>query len=274
MVSHATGEDPLSPRDKSIDRVLRSAEMRFGLGSVRELPWVRDRVEAFLDSYVAREGCRWEDVALRVINDGPAMDALNTSLRVGETRFFRDPQQFDAVVQHLCATIPLGVTISALSAGCSTGEEAYTLAILLAERGRRFEVLGMDRSADAIEVARKGQYGYETAREVPRVLRKRHFEDDGAVLTVRAPIRSHVTFEARDLLAPLPPGPFHVIFFKNVLIYLAEHVGAEVALRLADELDRHGLLVSAASEVVRLSGALEPVRLSRGVVAFRPRREP
>lgn len=264
----------MTHRDQAIDFVLEAAEDRFGLGSVRDLPWIRDRVGAFLEGHVDRAGCTWDDVASRVIAESASMNELIGSLRVGETRFFRDPQQFDVVVQHLCATVPLNVPISALSAGCSTGEEAYTLAILLAEKGRKFQIHGVDRSAEAIETARLGRYGYETAREVPRVLRKRHFEDDGALLTVRGPLRACVTFECRDLLMPVPKGPFHVIFFKNVLIYLAEQVGALVAQHLAHELEPGGILVSAASEVVRLSSALEPVRLSRGVVAFRSRHHP
>lgn len=258
-------------RDIAIDRVLGDAAIRYGLGAVRELPWVRDRAGAFLDEYVHRKGGSWDDVATRVIDDDEAMNELIASLRVGETRFFRDPQQLDAAVQHICATFPLSTQISALSAGCSTGEEAYTLAILLAEKGRRFEVLGIDRSAAAVDVARRGHYGYETAREVPRVLRKRHFEDDGTTLTVRGPIRSHVSFEVHDLLAPLPFGSFHLIVFRNVLIYLAEHVGSRVAHNLADDLLHDGILVSAASEVIRLSSVLEPVRLPRGIVAFHAR---
>lgn len=265
---------PLTNRDQSIDRVLAAAQNRFGLGAVSGLPWVRDRVGVFLEGYVARTRCAWDDVAGRVTDDDASMKELIASLRVGETRFFRDPQQLDAVVQHLCDTVPPGVPITGLSAGCSTGEEAYTLAILLAERGRRCQVLGIDRSAEAIETARQGRYGHETAREVPRVLLKRHFEDDGATLTVRVPLRSQVTFEVRDLMVRVPRGPFHVIVFKNVLIYLAEPIGAHVALGLANELEEGGVLVSAASEVVRLSGALSPIRLTRGIVAFRPRRAP
>jgi chemotaxis protein methyltransferase CheR len=259
----------LTIRDQSIDRVLAAAQLRFGLGSVSSLPWIRDRVGVFLDGYVRRTGGSWEEIADLVTEDAAAMEELIGSLRVGETRFFRDPQQFEAVVRHICAAVPLGATISALSAGCSTGEEAYTLAILLSEQGRRFQVLGVDRSAEAIEKARQGRYGHDTAREVPRVLVRRHFEDDGMALTVRAPLRSHVHFEVMDLLARVPRGPFHVIFFKNVLIYLAEAVGADIATLLAAELHEEGLLVSAASEVVRLSGALERVRLPRGVIAFR-----
>ncbi|MEZ4298174.1 MAG: CheR family methyltransferase [Polyangiaceae bacterium] len=261
----------MTPRDKSIDRVLTSAQRRFGLGNVRGPGWVHDRVGAFLDAYVERAGITWEQVAVRLMDDTPAMNELMASLRVGETRFLRDPPQWNAIVDHLLAKVRPGVPIQALSAGCSTGEEAYTLAILLAERGRRFQITGIDRSPEAIEAARRGRYAYEQARELPRSLRLRHFEDDGAAVTVRAPLRMHVTFEVRDLLLWLPRGRFHVILFKNVLLYLAERTGTRVATRLASALEEGGILVPAASEVVRLSAALEPLRLSPGVIAFQPR---
>lgn len=271
VLTPTTGEPLLTSRAHSIDHVLAAAQVRFGLGDIDSLPWVRDRVRAFIDAYVERTRCSWDEVVDRISEDPTAMDELIGSLRVGETRFFRDPPQLEAVVRHICATVPTGVTISALSAGCSTGEEAYTMAILLAEKGRRFQILGVDRAADAIEKARQARYTHQAVQEVPKVLLKRHFEDDGLALTVRAPLRAHVMFEARDLLVKVPRGPFHVIFFKNVLIYLAEPIGTQVAASLAEELHEGGLLVPAASEIVRLSHALSPVRLSRSIVAFQRR---
>jgi chemotaxis protein methyltransferase CheR len=87
-------------------------------------------------------------------------------------------------------------------------------------------------------------------------------------------LRNSVSFEVRDLTRRCPRGPFHLVLFKNVLLYLAEPTGNRVATRLARTLADKGFLVSAASEVVRLSAILDPLRLSPGVVAFRPRRDP
>jgi len=263
-----------SDRDKVIDRVLTVAEHRFGLRTVGGPGWVRDRVGAFVDGYVERHGGSWVSVVERMTVDRESMNELVASLRVGETRFLRDAAQWDAIVQHVCGLVPTGVAIKALSAGCSTGEEAYTLAMLLAEKARLFQIIGCDRSFEAMQVARTGKYSAEALREVPPVLVERYFEHDGAVLSVRAPLRAQVSFEARDLVVRVPRGPFHVILFKNVLLYLAEPMGSHVATRLARELSDSGVLFSAASEVVRLSAILDPKRIAPGVIAFRPRREP
>ncbi len=232
------------------------------------------RVGAFLDAFVERTGTPWSEVADRLIQERAPMNELVASLRVGETRFLRDPPQWEVIVQQLCERVPPGVPIAALSAGCSTGEEAYTLAILLSERKRRYRILGVDRSPEAIEAARRGRYSSETVRGLPASLVRAHFDADGAHFTVRDSLREGVSFEVRDLTIRCPKGPFHLVLFKNVLLYLAEGMGTRVATRLGRTLADNGFLISAASEIVRLSASLDPVRLSPGVVAFRPRREP
>lgn len=261
-------------REKVIDRVLEVAERRFGLRTVGGPRWVRDRVGSFVDAYVEGHGGSWVSVVERMTAERSSMNELVASLRVGETRFLRDTAQWDAIVQHVCALVPASVPINALSAGCSTGEEAYTFAILLAEKARRFQIIGCDRSFEAIAHAQAGKYTAEAVREVPPALVERYFEHEGAGLSVRGPLRAHVDFQVRDLVVRVPRGPFHVILFKNVLLYLAEPMGTHVAMRLARELADNGLLFSAASEAVRLSSILDPRRLGPGVIAFRPRREP
>lgn len=263
----------MTTREKSIDRVLEAAERRFGLGAVHGPQWVRDRVGAFLEAYLERTGGSWDDVAERLVAERAPMNELVASLRVGETRFLRDAQQWGVIVQRVCEDVPATSRVLALSAGCSTGEEAYTLAILLAERKRRFQIVGVDRAFDAIEAARRGVYGAEAVRELPAPLVERYFEPVGPALSVRPALRNSVSFEVRDLTHRCPLGPFNLVLFKNVLLYLAEPMGNRVAARLARTLAPNGFLLSAASEVVRLSAILEPLRLSPGIVAFRPRRD-
>ncbi|MFO0587587.1 MAG: CheR family methyltransferase [Polyangiaceae bacterium] len=263
----------MTTRDKTIERVLEAAERRFGLGAIRGPGWVRDRVGAFVDAYVERVDVPWEAVAAKLVADRASMNELIASLRVGETRFLRDSAQWEAIVRHLCEKVPSLTPIHALSAGCSTGEEAYTLALLLSERKRRFQIVGVDRSPEAIEAARRGRYAAEAVRELPPPLLERYFDPVDDVLRVKESLRSSVKFEVRDLTMRWPRGPFHLVLFKNVLLYLAEPVGNHVASRLANTLAPDGFLISAASESVRLSAILEPFRIAQGAIAFRPRPE-
>lgn len=263
----------MTTRDKTIERVLEAAERRFGLGAIRGPGWVRDRVGAFVDAYVERTGASWEDVAAKLVADRASMNGLIASLRVGETRFLRDSAQWEAIVRHLCEKVPSVLPIHALSAGCSTGEEAYTLAILLSERKRRFQIVGVDRSFEAVQAARRGRYTAEATRELPPPLVERYFDAVDGELCVKESLREGVKFEVRDLTMRWPRGPFHLVLFKNVLLYLAEPTGNQVASRLASTLTPDGFLISAASESVRLSAILDPFRIAQGIVAFRPRIE-
>ncbi len=261
----------MASREKAVDRVLRAAEQRFGLGTVDGPQWVRDRVESFLDAFAERMQIPWEAAAEEVVSRREPMNELVATLRVGETRFFRDAAQLEVAVRHACEHVPQAELISVLSAGCSTGEEAYTLAILLQEKGRRFRVVGVDRSEEAIRTARAGLYSAEAVREVPAALLVKHFDQQGAGYAVLPALRTLVSFDQRDLVKRPPRGRFDLIVFKNVLLYLAEPAGTQVAQRLAQSLKENGIFVSAAAEVVRLSAILDACHLARGVIAFRAR---
>ncbi|HZF53793.1 MAG TPA: CheR family methyltransferase [Polyangiaceae bacterium] len=262
----------VTPTDQAVDRVLQFAQARFGLGCGPSSPtWVRPRVLALLQTRAARQGVPVEAIAEGLHKDAGAVAELELALRVGETRFYRDPGQWQAIEQHVLKTIPARVEIRVLCAGCSTGEEAYTAAMLLRHARRQFFVLGVDRSAAAIDVAKKGVYGPDAIRDLPAAYLSRFCEIDGGTLRVRRVVSELVHFRQMDLVKSIPEGgPFQLIFFKNVLLYLPEPTGERVARDLVDKLDEPGLLFPAASEVLRLrSAGLTPVRVTPQVTAFR-----
>lgn len=265
------GDEDGMASELAVDRTLHFAHERFGLGLGASSPgWVRGRVLAVLKARSARLGTSLGEAATSLESDAAAIDALEKALRVGETRFYRDPIQWEAIEQHVLRTFPARTQINVLCAGCSTGEEAYTVAMLLKSARRRFHVLGADRSASAIAVARKGTYGPEAVREIPPVYFARFCEMENGILRVRAVLSEFVSFRECDLVQEIPTGPFHLIFFKNVMLYLPPPVGETVAGRLIDELDEGGLLFPAASEVLRLKNAgFSAARITPSVTAFR-----
>jgi chemotaxis protein methyltransferase CheR len=258
-------------RERAIDKALGIAEDRFGLGYGQNAPgWVRDRVLTVLEVQAHRLGKSLSEAVDELARDRAAIEELLTALRVGETRFYRDRSHWEALARDLIAAIPASTEITALSAGCSTGEEAYTLAMLLSFMKRRCRVVGVDRSGAAIAAARAGVYAADATRDVPSPWMTRFFEPVPGGLRVRSEIRSAVTFEECDLVLRVPRGPFHFVFFKNVLLYLAAPAGEAVAARLAAELDPRGLLFVSSSEVSRLRPlGLTPVRVAAGLTGFR-----
>ena len=198
--------------------------------------------------------------------DGAAEERAALVDRVvnNETYFFREPLHFQALTDLLVggddgAALPVDHRLRVLSAGCATGEEAYSLAAVLLElRPRRpdleFEVLGVDVSRRALDVARGGVYGPHSFRRAAGETRlASHLEPlgDGA-FAVAESLRSHVSFHRLNLMESgavrAALGAVDIIFFRNVLIYLAEAARREVCDTLTALLRRPGLLFLGTSE--------------------------
>lgn len=258
-------------QERAVDQVLKLVEDRLGLGYRGAAPgWVRDRVLTVLQDQAKRSSVGLAEAAILLETDARALEEVIAALRVGETRFYRDRPHWEALARDVLPAFPAGVKLQALSAGCSTGEEAYTLAMLFTSAHRRFHVLGVERAAAAIATAQAATYAAEAARDLPPDWVERFFEAGDRGLTVRPFVRHRVSFEQGDLVKRTPRGPFHLIFFKNVLLYLAAPAGEALAARLAGELDEHGLLFVASSEVPRVRAAgLSPVRVAPGITAFK-----
>lgn len=176
--------------------------------------------ELGLDSYadyyqrVTQPGCEVERQRM--------IDLLTTN----ETHFFREPQHFVYLREHILPAHPAGTPFRAWSAASSTGEEAYTLAIELAEAFGEapWEIIGTDISHRVVEQARLGIYPIERAKEIPIPLLKKYClrgvrSQDGA-MRVMSSLTRRAHFLPANLLAPLPDiGRFDVIFLRNVMIY-------------------------------------------------------
>ncbi|MGZ4959227.1 MAG: CheR family methyltransferase [Methylomonas sp.] len=151
-----------------------------------------------------------------------AIDLLTTN----ETYFFREPKHFDFLKQHFFTEHPSGRPLRVWSAASSSGEEAYTLAMLLAEcsKTNQWEIVGTDVSSRILEKARRGLYPLSSAEKIPLALLKKYClkgsgEYDGFFL-IDAVLRSRVKFLHANLIDKLPElGSFDLIFLRNVMIY-------------------------------------------------------
>lgn len=164
-----------------------------------------------------------------------AIDLLTTN----ETYFFREPKHFDFLKNHFFPLHTAGRPLRFWSAASSSGEEAYTLAMLAAEfsQTEQWEIIGTDISTRMLEKARRGLYSIAAAENIPVPLLKKYClkgkdENDGYILIDPA-LRRRVKFIYANLASRLPDlGIFDVIFLRNVMIYfdtatkqrLVEHV--------------------------------------------------
>ncbi|HSN92629.1 MAG TPA: CheR family methyltransferase [Anaeromyxobacteraceae bacterium] len=196
-----------------------------------------------LASAASEMGVEPASLALRVVQRDPAsLHALVEHAVVPETYFWRHPDQIAAL-----AAVAFGATgpLAIWSAGCSSGEEPYSLAIALLEAGRAGRgdrIVATDVSDRLLEAARRGSYGPWSIRRLPRDLADR-WVPGADERRVADEVRAPVEFRRHNLVADAAPGPFDVIVCRNVLIYFEALVAAEVLYRLVQALRPGGLLV-------------------------------
>lgn len=209
---------------------------------------------------------------------GDELEVLVDRLTTHETYFFREHEQLtqfcDVVVPRWVESRPLS-TFRVWSAGCSTGEEVYSLAMLLKEHPAMahhdFEVVGTDISREVIRKARDGRYMDASFRRAPSELKSRFFSKtaDGR-WSVKPRIRSHCSFGQlnlvdRDRFGIL--GKFDVVFCRNVLIYFSTPRRPGVIDGFYDALNQDGHLFLGHSEsLLNIRTRFSCIHLDRGVV--------
>lgn len=180
-----------------------------------------------------------------------AVDLLTTN----ETYFFREPKHFeflkDQVILQQSASQPLRIW----SAASSSGEEAYTIAMLLAEysKSKQWEIVGTDISAKVLAKARRGLYPVSAAEKIPTTLLKKYclkgMEEYKDFLIVSPDLRSHIKFVQANLISNLPElGKFEVIFLRNVMIYFDMETKQKLVSRLQHYLRPGGYFIISHSE--------------------------
>lgn len=191
------------------------------------------------------------------------LSALARELTVGETYFFRHADQFQAfrevALPERLSARAVSRSLRFLSAGCASGEEPYSLAILLRERGLEpgyeASILGLDLNPESLAKAAAGLYSPWSLRETPPELRDRWFQKEGRDYRLARALREQVRFEQHNLIldAPhlLPPNSLDVVFCRNVLMYFTPEQASGIVERLARALCPGGFLFLGHAETLR-----------------------
>jgi chemotaxis protein methyltransferase CheR len=252
------------------------------------------QVERFRTSIVRRLGLRFDDARLASLAEllSRRADRSSTSvetylggleaglasraelrslaeeLTVTETYFFRNVEQFHALRELVLPArararsqaAPEGSRrLRILSAGCASGEEVYSLAILIRDQpelvGFEVDVLGIDVNPAALARAARGRYAAWSFRETPADVQERCFERDGRELVISAALRATVRFSERNLLDPDPafwqPAVFDVVLCRNVIMYFPVELQRAVIERLTASLVPGGYLFLGHAETMR-----------------------
>lgn len=234
----------------------------FGLSLLQHPARLRDGLRA-----ACKELAVDDDTLLARVDRGDHATkvALARALTIGETYFFREPPHFDLLRSELLpAALARGTSpVVLVSAACSSGEEAYSMAVVARQvlgvgAAEQVRVLGIDVNERAITSARHAEYRPWSLRGVSDDVRARWLERSGEAWRVIPAVRSLVTFERRNLVDPadaLPPGSADVIFCRNVLIYLDDEHVRIVLQSLSRALRPGGALLVSSAEAALLAAA-------------------
>ena len=216
-----------------------------------------------IERRMAVNGIETIDNYVRYLQDAPAEGiALFRDLLIGVTNFFRDPEAFKFLeeqgVPKLFEGRPPGSTIRVWSAGCSTGEEAYSLAILMQERmealGQSYtlQIFGTDIDERAIATARAARYPTSIAADITPARLKRFFtpEPGGTAYRVHKSIRDLLIFSQHDLIKDPPFSKIDLVSCRNLLIYLDADLQKRIFPLFHYTMNPDGMLFLGTSETV------------------------
>lgn len=246
--------------EMSMGELLANLQAKFGkdLSNYR-LSCIRRRVSlrmtilkvATLDEYLEYLGAHPGEI-----------EQLLDTVTIHVTEFFRDPEVFEAIANNVLPEIVSrklhspSRTIRVWSAGCSTGEETYSLAIVMMRQLRiggadlALEVYGTDVSNDAVSTAIEGVYDARKIGGVPEDVRRRCFQAQGTGYRVASEVRRRVGFSVHDLFSPSPFSMLDLVVCRNVLIHFDQRARDGVLKGFHAALGDSGLLILGKSEAV------------------------
>ncbi|HLE96819.1 MAG TPA: CheR family methyltransferase [Candidatus Thermoplasmatota archaeon] len=249
-------EDVTQAMDRDVREIARTISASSGTDFTRYRPaTLRRRIErrrALAGAATVRD---YHDIVKRDENE---RGELTKSLLLPVTEFFRDPPAWDALASEVLPALVdrarSGSPINVWCAGCASGEEAYSMAILLAERGAPLEnvrIVGTDLDAESIRRATSGIYDAARMRHVDAGRRARFFREEKDGSRVIADLRRVTGFRVHDLTRDPPPGgPFDIVACRNVLIYFDDSLQAQVLASFGASLAASGVVLLGRSEAV------------------------
>ena len=250
---------PLAISDQDFERVRALAMRHAGISMP---PSKKSLVEGRLRRRLQANGLDSYHDYLQLLDRPEARQELATAidlLTTNETSFFREPKHFEHLRGYVLAERRYAAAFRVWSAACSSGEEPYSIAMLLAQilGSGEWQVWASDLSTRVLERARSGHYDLERANGIPQeYLRSYCLKGRGpqeGTFLIDATLRSRVQFEQRNLLEPVlrTATPFDVIFLRNVMIYFDVPTKRRVVHNLLPGLKPSGMLYIGHSETLK-----------------------
>ena len=257
------------------DAIATALKARSGLALGADKDYL---VQARLDPILKRRGlASLGALAERMRTDTALEREVVEAMTTNETLFFRDGKPFDhlrdIMLPMLHANRPRGLPLRIWSAAAATGQEAYSLAMLVSEMGpvlagRMVEIVGTDIAREPLARAGRGLYSqFEVQRGLPARLLVKYFTKEEGGWQINRKLRDMVRFREWNLLSDLSGlGRFDVVFCRNVLIYFDQPTKARTLDAIARQLAPDGVVyLGGAETVLGLNSGLSPIATGHGI---------
>ncbi|MDL4840802.1 CheR family methyltransferase [Aquibacillus rhizosphaerae] len=189
----------------------------------------------------------------KIATDKELMDEFLDKVTINVSEFYRNASRWAVLDEKvLPQLLKKKKKLKIWSAACSTGEEPYTIAMVLNQHVNfsDIEIIATDIDENVIERAKKGVYGERSLQEVPAAIKKKYFTQEGSLFKIDEKIKKCITFKKHNLLSDSYPSNLDLIVCRNVLIYFTEEAKQEIYRNFSNSLVSKGVFFVGSTEQI------------------------
>lgn len=222
-----TGVDLALYKEAQMKRRLTSLYEKKGYGDFREFALALEKNEALLQETLDR-------------------------MTINVSEFYRNYKRWEVLEKTILPLLKPAKTMKVWSAACSTGEEPYTLSMILSrQKGLTdYQIIATDIDDKVLQKAKEGVYQERSLQEVPKEMKELYFTQDGNRFKVKDEIRKNIRFQKHNLLADPYEKDFDIIVCRNVLIYFTEEAKEKIYHKFSGSLKNKGILFVGSTEQI------------------------
>lgn len=213
---------------------------------------MKRRINSFIRKY---QITTYKDFFELLKKDVEVYDSFITYLTINVSEFYRNPLQWNVLEQTILPMLikKFEKPLTVWSAACSTGEEPYSLAMVLSEMlsPGQFKIIATDLDNEVLEKAKKGLYNDRSIKNLPKKFCEKYLETDGVGnVKVSDKLKSCISFQQHNLLKDRYPQGIHMIVCRNVMIYFTEEAKDEIYHKFSNSLVDDGILFVGSTEQI------------------------